>query len=134
MTAKKCDRCGKYYLPYETKANSPNPNTIAFTIKNDNGARFVRDFDLCEDCMKAIETVLKGDVPFSEKCKKVLDGLKACNLKTCGKENCPYYEGVGSEAFGSPDGWRCDYDLRTDAMDLVTILEAFLDPKAKEDD
>ena len=132
MTAKKCDRCGKYYLPYATKENSSNPNTIAFTIKDEHGGRFIRDFDLCKNCMQTIEMVLNGDVSFSEKCKKVLDGLKARNLKSCGQENCPYYEGAGSEALGSPDRWRCDYDHCV--ADLLTTLEAFLDPKAKEDD
>ena len=53
MNAKKCDRCGDYYMPNHTeylyqvsKCNHPNPNT---------------EVDLCYNCSYELEKWLEGE-------------------------------------------------------------------------
>lgn len=59
-----------------------------------------------------------------EKCKSVIQGLSVCDYLTCAREKCPYYEGSESEYWSNPDGYRCEFDLRQDAIILLkTAME-----------
>lgn len=58
-----------------------------------------------------------------EKRERVIQGLKVCIPAGCGREKCPYYEGPESEAWGNPDGYRCEFDLRQDAIALLEAQE-----------
>ena len=61
-TAKKCDRCGKYYEnnePYIIGYGQISAiDGIAFTLK-DGG--FVGGYDLCDECIHLLEKWLKGE-------------------------------------------------------------------------
>ena len=54
MLAKKCDRCGKLYDHYEIIDNTKK-NALAITFINKFGARerWIRDIDLCQECMNS---------------------------------------------------------------------------------
>lgn len=61
-TAKKCDRCGKYYdhnEPYLIGNGRISAiDGIAFTLK-DGGV--IDGVDLCDECIKLLEKWLKGE-------------------------------------------------------------------------
>lgn len=52
MLAKKCDRCGKLYDHYTTFDNTKK-NGVAIIYVNKFGGRegWIRDIDLCQECM-----------------------------------------------------------------------------------
>lgn len=53
-TAKKCDRCGKYYDYYNT-CNGEGPNTLRLYQKDEYGnCETIDTFDLCPDCNKIV--------------------------------------------------------------------------------
>jgi hypothetical protein len=60
-TAKKCDRCGKYYdgnEPYVVGGRITAIDGIAFTLKDGS---VINPVDLCDDCIKLLEKWLKGE-------------------------------------------------------------------------
>ena len=61
-TAKKCDRCSKYYdknEPYVIgNGRIPEIDGIAFTLKN---GEITDCYDLCDECIKQLEKWLKGE-------------------------------------------------------------------------
>ena len=63
-TAKKCDRCGKYYEPYHFNIdNNKFMNTLVITNENDNKTIDIvntRQFDLCQDCCEEFIFWLKN--------------------------------------------------------------------------
>lgn len=52
MNAKKCDRCTKFYEPYQGDVTTKNSNMLIFA--EERGDTYVewRQFELCKDCMK----------------------------------------------------------------------------------
>jgi len=58
-----------------------------------------------------------------EKRERVIQGLAVCVPAGCGREKCPYYDGPESEYWGNPDGYRCEFDLRQDAISLLKAQE-----------
>ena len=58
-----------------------------------------------------------------EKRDRVIKGLQVCVPAGCGREKCPYYDGPESEYWGNPDGYRCEFDLRQDAIGLLKAQE-----------
>jgi hypothetical protein len=58
MDAKKCDRCGKFYEPYQPGAAHKNSNILIFAeeyVTSDNVSGYCeqRQYELCSDCMLA---------------------------------------------------------------------------------
>lgn len=62
-SAKKCDRCGKYYDKNELYKTSVNGcktviDGVAFSVKCDD----ITDYhDLCDDCITLLKQWLKGE-------------------------------------------------------------------------
>ena len=60
-TAKKCDRCGKYYdknEPYTVGGRITAIDGMAFTLKDGS---VIDPVDLCDECIKLLEKWLKGE-------------------------------------------------------------------------
>lgn len=62
-SAKKCDRCGKYYDKNEQHQACSNGyksiiNGVAFTMKN---GELAETYDLCDDCIARMKEWLKGE-------------------------------------------------------------------------
>lgn len=51
-SAKKCDRCTKFYEPYKPEQITKFSNMLIFAEETDDGYMEWRQFELCEDCMK----------------------------------------------------------------------------------
>lgn len=51
MDAKKCDRCGEYYVP----------NVFKWSYRVEKNALPISRIDLCHNCMCELETWLKGE-------------------------------------------------------------------------
>lgn len=61
MQALKCDRCGRLYEHYDGGKAFPKSRSNSIQLKDTDIARkyWSRDhFDLCEDCMAALEVFL----------------------------------------------------------------------------
>ena len=53
--AKKCDRCTKFYVPYEGKETTMFSNMIIFATDSDGSKPWPKKvYDLCEGCMKEL--------------------------------------------------------------------------------
>lgn len=53
MKAIKCDRCKKYYDPYEPSEATLNSNKLIFAEGDSIGSYYeVRQFELCPECMR----------------------------------------------------------------------------------
>lgn len=65
MLAKKCDRCGRLYEPYDGQKVFPKSKSNSLTLRDtdcDGKSRRREYFDLCEDCMAKLESFLyRGD-------------------------------------------------------------------------
>lgn len=62
-TAKKCDRCGKYYDDNQQYPGSHNGyksiiDGMSFTMKNGS---LEQTYDLCDDCITLLKEWLKGE-------------------------------------------------------------------------
>lgn len=59
--AKKCDRCGKLYEPYNKSRlyGTMRVSAFAFMIEN-RGYSLDERYDLCPDCMKFLQKWFKG--------------------------------------------------------------------------
>lgn len=63
MLARKCDRCGRLYEPYDGRKVFPKSEANSLALKDTDckGNSWRRGFfDLCEDCMAKLETFLYG--------------------------------------------------------------------------
>lgn len=55
MTAKKCDRCGKFYEEYNVANDEKNVNTIrTYNCEIDKGVYSHGPYDLCPECSKQL--------------------------------------------------------------------------------
>ena len=65
MRAIKCDRCEKYYEPYNPKEDLKHSNMIIFaedSVDSHGYQSYVewRQFELCRDCMRAAVDFMQG--------------------------------------------------------------------------
>lgn len=63
--AKKCDRCGKYYEPYNFACDSEKINGVKTLNIDDNGKYFAQDtLDFCPECCEEFNIWLnrKGSI------------------------------------------------------------------------
>lgn len=59
MEAKKCDRCGNFYILMDKKAKIDG-NILKY-IKLVNNLEFtIKSYDLCDDCVKDLQQWLKN--------------------------------------------------------------------------
>lgn len=59
--AKKCDRCGKFYEPYNVENDSENINGITTLNIDHKGCYFSHNvIDLCPDCKNSFEAWYKA--------------------------------------------------------------------------
>jgi hypothetical protein len=64
MIARKCDICGKFFLPYLIDANRRKAEYygIAERIESiDCGGKTINRYDLCEDCHRAFKKIVKNN-------------------------------------------------------------------------
>lgn len=60
MNTRKCDRCGKFYEPYNTETNS-GVNGISYCRRDFTNTFHRGCIDLCPDCMNDVKAFLKTD-------------------------------------------------------------------------
>lgn len=58
MKARKCDRCGKFYDDYKPTEETKNANALRLMGATQASAHHGGWYDLCEDCMKDLVTLL----------------------------------------------------------------------------
>ena len=58
MKARKCDRCGKFYDDYKPTEETKNANALRLMGATHTSAKNSGWYDLCEDCMKDLVTLL----------------------------------------------------------------------------
>lgn len=55
MIAKKCDKCGAFYVCYNMRNNSEKPNGFQFLSLDESGQYFsYKAKDLCQDCLNEL--------------------------------------------------------------------------------
>lgn len=63
MNAKKCDVCGKFYMPYNNKCNDIEPNGLRLLREDEDLDLFGKNrYDCCPDCMNKIKVLLDGRI------------------------------------------------------------------------
>lgn len=60
MDAKKCDTCGKFYERYGGTRTTEFNTMFLFAVTRSNNEIARKEYDLCPECMKKIQDVLKG--------------------------------------------------------------------------
>lgn len=63
MIARKCDRCGKFFLPYMLDYNSRASEFYQIIEKVESidcGGREINKYDLCKDCCKSFKEWLRS--------------------------------------------------------------------------
>lgn len=61
MNAKKCDVCGKFFLPYHDSDCGEVFNSMSIRATDMNGYTFTDDsYDLCEDCAVSLNKWLES--------------------------------------------------------------------------
>lgn len=62
MTAKRCDRCRKFYDIYNTKCSETHANGFMYlNIQEDRKCFSHRVIDLCPSCMDALYKFMKAE-------------------------------------------------------------------------
>lgn len=59
MNAKKCDACGKFYELYGRRSGEYN-TVVAYQVNARGTETEHKKYDLCPECMKKVQEVLKG--------------------------------------------------------------------------
>lgn len=60
MNAKKCDVCGKFFLPYHDSDYGKVFNRMNIRAIDMNGYTFTDDYDLCGDCAVSLNEWLES--------------------------------------------------------------------------